>query len=51
MKRFIAFLLVASLSLWLLACAADAPNAPDIATVEKDDQGYSPPPPPPPPPP
>ena len=40
MKRLIAFFLLASLWLFLMACAVDAPTAPEkdnLATVEKDD--------------
>lgn len=51
MRQLIAFLLLVSCCLWLMACAGDAPTGPDIAIVEKDDQGVPSPPPPPPPPP
>lgn len=42
MKRFIIFLLLAMLSLWLVDCANKSPNAPDLSKVEKhDEQGQS----------
>lgn len=38
MKRFIAFLLLAMLSLWLVACAIKSPSAPDLSKTEKHEE-------------